>query len=177
MQVDITKSSSLDTRLGPIKEIGNIVGGGVYKDIQNLIFAIANAGDYMVASNMKEQILTGLTSLCAAYMFEDYAETFAQFNSETSNKQLHLYFISGKYYTISDILTLTRDSLKPSGKNTYVKISFAPTKANEFKANEVVSLHGQPKWEAVRINTLKHGSMSIRLNTRALLNAIYPGGF
>jgi hypothetical protein len=45
-------------------------------------------------------------------MFEDYIDTFAQFDSEQdTNDALHVYFINGKYYTLSTILTLAADEL------------------------------------------------------------------
>lgn len=172
MTVDITKSASLDTRLGPLRDIAASLSNG--KDVENLIFAIANAGDYMVASGLRGEILIGITSLCAAYMFEDYVETFSQFESETSNKHLHLYFANGKYYTVSDILTLTLNTLNVTNKSRYVKISFNPTKIDEFNDKSLEGLHGESKWEQVRTNTLRDGNMSVRLDTNALLNDIYP---
>ena len=175
MAVDIAKKqdATLDTRLGPLKEIAAVVGSS-QGDIESLIFGIANAGNYMIDYGMKNAIVIGITSLCAAYMFEDYVDTFSQFDSETTNKHLHLYFANGKYYTVSDILRLSLSSLTSAGKNQYVKVSFGPTTANEFKASDVSDLSGQDKWNAVRTNTLKHGKLGIKLDTNALLNAIYP---
>lgn len=54
-----------------------------------------------------------------------------------------------------------------------VQIGFVPTKKNEFNEPSLNGLQGREKWDKVRENTLNHGKMNVKLNTRALLEAVY----
>jgi hypothetical protein len=73
--------------------------------IEDLIFAIINAANNFVASDELERIADTVASLSAAYMFEDYEESYENAVSGTDNNRLHCYFVNGKYYLLSDILT------------------------------------------------------------------------
>ena len=177
LSIDVRKEASLDARLEPLKSICEQVSLGK-RELENLIFAVVNAGEYMVSNDLYKsgQIVKGLTAVCAAYMFEDYIDTFAQFDSEQdTNDALHVYFINGKYYTLSTILTLAANELDfgNSKSNRIVQINFRPLKERNIFEEVPENLIGRERWDWVRGETLSGGKMSMRLNTRALLNQIY----
>ena len=176
MSIDIRKEATLDARLEPLKAIAEEVSYGK-KNIQNLLFALVNAGDYMISNDLYKngKLVQGLTSICVAYMFEDYIDTFSQLDSNQNNQSLHVYFINGRYYTLSTILRLASAQLnnEKMASKKIVQIGFVPTKKNEFNDPSLNGLQGREKWDKVRENTLNHGKMNVKLNTRALLEAVY----
>lgn len=177
--IHIRGTKPLDVRLAPLAEICESIN--MHRgDIQNLIFALVNAGEYMIANDLYRSglLAQALTTISATYMFEDYVDTFTQLESDTSNNELHVYFINGHYYTMSDILTQSYYQIKEKiseGKSTrggMVKVTFLPTKENVFEDKSLDNLIGRDRWEQVRNLTLEKGRLGIALNAKQLRDMI-----
>ena len=115
------------------------------------------------------EIKDAVTAMCAAWMFEDYEDTFKQIQSGTTNTHLHIYFINGNYYTVSQILGLTLRQLQAADIKSFISVSFNPSETDPYKeVNHDNDIVGIPRWEYVRNENLKNGKMGIRMNTKIL---------
>lgn len=165
-RVQIRQSANLDTRVYELKQIASTLNRG---DITDLIFAIANAGEGALMKGSSSEIQDAVTAMCAAWMFEDYEDTFKQIQSGTTNTHLHIYFINGNYYTVSQILGLTLRQLQAADIKSFISVSFNPSETDPYKeVNHDNDIVGIPRWEYVRNENLKNGKMGIRMNTKIL---------
>lgn len=174
MSIDVRKDASLDVRIQPLKEICEKINMG-NKSMENLIFALINAGNNMISEDLYKngKLLQGLTAVCAAYMFEDYIDTFSQLESDTNNNAIHVYFINGHYYTLSDILLMASERMSEKKSASYVQIGFKPIQKDVFAQQNLMGLQGRERWEKAREDALTGGKMNIRLNTRLLVDTVY----
>ena len=130
---------------------------------------MANAGEGGYMQDNTQGIERAIVSLCATWMFEDYEDTFAQIKSGVINNHLHVYFISGLYYTVSDILNLTIDQLEKADEKTLVYVKFKPSDKDPYPDVQFDrSIRGIPRWEYVRNKNLQAGRLSISMNTKIL---------
>lgn len=165
-RVSIQGSASLTNRIIELQQIASMVETG---NIESLIFAIANAGSGGAMEGEVSDIKEAITALCATWMFEDYEDTFRQIQTGVTNNHLHIYFINGNYYTVSEILGLTIKQLSNKEPRDLVKVSFNPSKTDPYeKVNHDRKIKGIPRWEYVRNENFKRGTLSIRMNTRVL---------
>lgn len=163
----IRGSKSFDSALEELKVISAEIDG---KDITDLIFAITNTAKGLIFEEPTsvEAIKESIYAICAAWMFEDYKETFSQIKGNTNNR-IHCYFVNGKYYLISEILTMILNQLRQIEERRLVYIGFTPTKRNVY--GEVVKekeKFGIERWDEVRERSLVNGKMNIRMNTEIL---------
>lgn len=178
LAIHIRGTKPLDVRLAPLVEICESVNMGK-KDIQNLVFALVNAGQHMIANDLftSGMLTQALAAVSAAYMFEDYTETFSQLDSDTSNHELHVYFINGHYYTMSDILSQSYNQIRqvaPGRKmrGGLIKVTFQPTNEDVFSDDSVKNLVGLDRWEQVRNITLEKSRLGISLNAKQLRDMV-----
>lgn len=158
--------SSLDNAFYQLRQIASVIQKG---NINDLLFAMANAGEGGYMQDNTQSIERAIVSLCATWMFEDYEDTFAQIKSGVINNHLHVYFISGLYYTISDILNLTIDQLEKADEKTLVYVKFKPSDKDPYPDVQFDrSIRGIPRWEYVRNKNLQAGRLSISMNTKIL---------
>lgn len=162
--------SSLDTAFYQLRQIASVLQEG---NIEDLLFAMANAGEGGYMQDNTEGIERAIVGLCATWMFEDYEDTFAQIQTGVTNNHLHVYFISGLYYTVSDILNLTIEQLEKVNANTLVYVKFKPSSKDPYPDIQYDrSIRGIPRWVHVRNENLKAGRLTVRMNTKVLQNML-----
>lgn len=158
--------SSLDNAFYQLKQIASVVQKG---NINDLLFAMANAGEGGYMQDETKGIERAIVGLCATWMFEDYEDTFAQIKTGVTSNHLHVYFISGLYYTVSDILNLTIEQLEKADANTLVHVTFKPSTKDPYPDVQYDrSIRGIPRWEYVRNKNLQASSLSVSMNTKIL---------
>ena len=164
----IRGTQSFDSRLEELEQIAIEING---RKIKDLIFSIINTTKGLIFSNNSdiEKVKESITAVCAAWMFEDYKETFRQIQSGITNNRLHCYFINGNYYLVSDILKMVLNQIEQTQKERIVTVSLSPGSKNVY--GTVVNrgdTFGIPRWDAVRQESLLSGTIGIRMNTLVL---------
>lgn len=161
-----TSSNGLASRIAELQQIASLVNAG---DIESLIFAIVNAGNGGVMEKDKADIRQAIIALCATWMFDDYMDTFEQINTGVQNNKLHIYFINGNFYTVSNILSLVIEQLTVLDGNRLISLTFSPSKSDPYEeVNHDRKIKGIPRWNYVVQENIKRGSMQIRMNTKIL---------
>ena len=164
----IRGTQSFDSRLEELERIAIEINGS---KIEDLIFSIINTTKGLIFSNNSdiEKVKESIVAVCAAWMFEDYKETFRQIQSGITNNRLHCYFINGNYYLVSDILKMVLNQIEQTQKERIVTVSLSPGNKNVY--GTVVNrgdTFGIPRWDAVRQESLLSGTIGIRMNTLVL---------
>lgn len=167
-RANIRGTQSFDSRLEELEQIAIEINGS---KIEDLIFSIINTTKGLIFSNNSdiEKVKESIVAVCAAWMFEDYKETFRQIQSGVTNNRLHCYFINGNYYLVSDILKMVLNQIEQTQKERIVTVSLSPGNKNVY--GTVVNrgdAFGIPRWDAVRQESLLSGTIGIRMNTLVL---------
>ena len=117
----IRGTQSFDSRLEELEQIAIEINGS---KIEDLIFSIINTTKGLIFSNNSdiEKVKESIVAVCAAWMFEDYKETFKQVQSGITNNRLHCYFINGNYYLVSDILKMVLNQIEQTQKERIVTV-------------------------------------------------------
>lgn len=121
------------------------------------------------------EIGNSLSSLVVGFMFEDFSEQLSKINNKDSNqaKELHVYMITGEFFTISEILKVVRNQIieKTSPVSRVVSIGFKPSSTvyyNEYKDK----YSGMTLWNKVRESTIKNTIMNVYMNISNLKKLI-----
>jgi len=176
-KIKIKGSGNFDVRLENIQTLNKVVG---IKEIEQLIFAIANGASDMVMGGNAEEIKGCISAMCYAYMFEDM-DNFVSIEvdppkvSQTGPTHLHIYFVNGHYITASDLLRKTIDTIKESllkfrnkkkwegGLVSSPSLTLPPEGIYTSVTNQGKH-HGLDKWEAVRQISLSKGKFDVHLS-------------
>lgn len=152
--------------------------------MHKLIFQAINTGKDLIYDSAAyvDEVARSLTSLTLSFMFEDFDDQFRQMVSSDHStiQELHVYLISGQYYTISDILlslyTWIKDDWKRPAKRI-IRIGFkpAPSVAASYLQFADKGITGKALWETVRNETIKQTKMSVYMqitNLKQMINKI-----
>ena len=165
-RVTIRQEANLDSRMYELQKLSSIIGKG---SITDLLFAIANIGAGAILEKKTKDVKDAIVALCATWMFEDYEDTFTQIATGVTNNHLHIYFINGNYYTVSEILNLTIAQLEKQDANKLILVSLKPSTKDPYEdVNHSKQIKGIPRWEYVRSENLNEGKLGIRMNTKIL---------
>ena len=165
-EATLNNEASLNKMLYPFYDIGENINS-LKRPMQELIFAIVNTGPFAIYSKDLSKIKDYIYNVCVVYMFEDYVNIFKRVVEKTGSNinDIHLYFINGYFYAISDILTQLISYIENSNNDKIININLKPTLLNEFV---VAHGEGEERWNNVRNNTLKHGSLGLHLKYQTL---------
>ena len=165
-EATLNNEASLNKMLYPFYDIGENINS-LKRPMQELIFAIVNTGPFAIYSKDLSKIKDYIYNVCVVYMFEDYVNIFKRVVEKTGSNinDIHLYFINGYFYAISDILTQLISYIENSNNDKIININLKPTLLNEFV---VAHGEGEERWNNVRNNTLKHGSLGLHLKYQTM---------
>lgn len=105
-----------------LNSISSILGtGGLIPNMELVLRNIVGTKRYDRAFlyDQREEVLTGIGYLAAAYMFDDIEDMFMQ----PSTRSLHVYYINGVYFTLSDLLMKLAESLKTIRSQSLVEVT------------------------------------------------------
>lgn len=161
---------SLDAKIRTLEELGAAMNAS--SQVHELIFEAVNTGAELLYSNSGtiDDVSRGLTSLTFGFMFEDFAEQIEQMNTQSTTNELHIYMISGQYFTISEVLKVLRDQIISwrGSPTKLINIGFKPAPISYYEQLKNTTPEGITRWNAVREATIKNTMMKVMMNVTNL---------
>lgn len=173
----IKGKGSIDSRIPALESLGMV--SNTYSEIHGLIFSIINSGlDLLYSGNIGniENFKESLSYLVVAYMFEDMDEQVKKMISSNGagGQELHLYMISGRYVTISNLLEKMLNSINSIKVTPVIRVGITPAKTNYWEElpKSAFKEPYQNRWEEVRNKTIQNTYMSVSLLSSNILKLL-----
>ena len=148
---------SLDSKIDVLKSLSS-EGGFSQESINDMIFTIVNNGVGLIYEGKGlDQIIEAITSMTIGFMFEDFDEQIKNINTNTSNNELHLFFLTGRFVPISEVLEKFRMQIEGALNKKVVTINIKPS-GTLYTSQDP---YGETRWNFVRNKTIKSTSMGI----------------
>ena len=167
--VGFAENASLNKRIPDIEMFSSVSG----VDTQGLIFALSNLASDLVCAGEDGAVKQALGAMCANWMFDDIGELIINVPMTNNSNKICVYNISGRYYTLSDILKKTLAKIKGVSNTDLVKVNLSFPKDSSYSETALSVDEGTPRWEAVRGYIMKNTTIGFDLRTKNLFNAFY----
>lgn len=161
----IKGEGSLDSKIPTLQEISSNNGFNS-ENVNNMIFTIVNNGAELVnAGQGLEEIINAITMMVIGFMFEDADIQLENTLQKFNNNEIHLFFLTGRFAPISEILEQFILQVEKQLAKPVVKVTLKPA-SQKYTSD---ASDAQTRWSAVRAKTIKNTQMGIDLLNNLLL--------
>ena len=185
--LQIASEGSFQQRTQTLVDMAKQADGIPALSMEKLIFMLNNTMDGCLQENRKEYIVDYIAAVCVAWMWDDYAELFSISEKDSGLTKVHMFASGGVYYSASQILAQTLDSLiKQASKTNATQMVSVQITPPTFDADQeyrglkeqyplnpegtVEDNQAQLKnrWDAMRDKVAKEGIISIAIKQSPL---------
>lgn len=168
--IKFAEEAQLEQRILDIRQFGAASGAG---GVDDLIFALANLGSDLVCAGEQGAVKQALGALCVNWMFDDIGELIVNVPMTNNAQKICVYNVSGRYYTLSGILTQTIGKIKGQSTADLVKVNLTVPASSSYSDIAQDTEEGIPRWDAVRNHIMSNTKLGFELRTKNLFNAFY----
>lgn len=167
--IKFAEPARLTQRIADIRQFGEVSGTGV----DDLIFALVNLASDLVCAGEEGMVRQALGTLCVNWMFDDIGELIINVPMANSAQKICVYNVSGRYYTLSDILKTTIAKVKGKTQTDLVKTNLKIPASSTYSSIAQNTEEGKPRWDAVRNYIMSNTTLGFELRAKNLFEAFY----
>lgn len=177
--LQIEGEGSFSSRMSTLSKIN--LGGNM---TDKLIFMLNNTTQGCIAEGRESELADYLAAVCVAWMWDNSDELFDLDSNVPSNyHKIYLFNSGGAYFTASQIIQQTIETLVNYGEDTnrFVKVSITPPApygdytnlmatypVNGIKNKDEWDKMLQQRWEAVKQEAMQKGTLAIHFQQEEL---------
>ena len=167
--IKFAEPARLTQRIADIRQFGEVSG----TNVDDLIFALVNLASDLVCAGEEGMVRQALGTLCINWMFDDIGELIINVPMSNSAQKICVYNVSGRYYTLSDILKTTIAKIKGKTATDLIKINLKIPASSSYNSIAQTTKEGTPRWDAVRNYIVSNTRLGFELRAKNLFEAFY----